>query len=125
MTFSGGDRKNRMYVVTDRIHRFILDFFHSVLVLKRRVTCTSFVSPICLPHERDPHDLYENRQAVAIGWGTINPDTGDMPSKLQHVDVKTLSNDNCGYYDFDLLSENMLCAGEEGKDTCYGDSGGN
>ena len=72
----------------------------------------------------DSDEMYENRNAVAIGWGTVNVDTGEMPDKLQHVKVKTMSNDECGYYDYDLLSDNMLCAGEEGKDTCYGDSGG-
>ena len=97
---------------------------YSVLVLERHVACSAFVSPICLPDISDPHDMYENRKAVAIGWGTMDVDTGEMPEELQHVDVETMSNNNCGYYDWDMLSENMLCAGENGKDTCYGDSGG-
>ena len=94
------------------------------MVLKRQVACSAYVSPICLPSMDDSDEMYENRNAVAIGWGTVNVDTGEMPEKLQHVKVKTMSNDECGYYDYDLLSDNMICAGEEGKDTCYGDSGG-
>ena len=92
--------------------------------MERHVACSSFVSPICLPDISDPHDMYENRKAVAIGWGTMDVETGEMPEKLQHVDVQTMSNENCGYYDWDMLSENMICAGEDGKDACYGDSGG-
>ena len=61
---------------------------------------------------------------MAIGWGTVNVSTGEMPEKLQHVGVETLRNEDCGYYDYDMITENMICAGSEGKDSCYGDSGG-
>merc|ERR1712111_126007 len=78
------------------------DLDYSVLVLKRQVACSAYVSPICLPSMDDSDEMYENRNAVAIGWGTVNVDTGEMPDKLQHVKVKTMSNDECGYYDYDL-----------------------
>merc|ERR1711997_540167 len=100
------------------------DSDYSILLLEERIDCSPFVSPICLPKPSDDPDLFENVKAVAIGWGTVNVATGEMPEKLQHVSVETMKNEDCGYYDFNMVSENMICAGSEGKDSCYGDSGG-
>jgi secreted trypsin-like serine protease len=55
----------------------------------------------------------------------MNVDTGEMPDKLHHVGIETRSNDNCGDYPKDMITENMICAGGQGKDSCWGDSGGN
>ena len=43
---------------------------------------------------------------------------------MQHVGVETLKNEDCGFYEYNMITENMICAGSEGKDSCYGDSGG-
>ena len=50
------------------------------------------MSPVCLPNPRDEPEIYENVRAVAIGWGTVNVSTGEMPQKLQVIsyDIKTL-----------------------------------
>ena len=58
----------------------------------------------------------------------MNPDTGEVPDVLYEVSVQTLSNYDCqeeSQYDADMITETMLCAGEDGKDSCWGDSGGN
>ena len=47
-----------------------------------------------------------------------------MPDVLHHVGVKTMSYSECGIYDPELITENMICAGQEDKDSCWGDSGG-
>ena len=54
-------------------------------VLEHRLNCTPFVSPVCLPNPRDEPEIYENVRAVAIGWGTVNVSTGEMPEKLQVI----------------------------------------
>ena len=87
------------------------------------------MSPICLPDSSDEPEIYENAKAIAVGWGTTNSSTGEMPDALHHVGLKTLSNDNCGDYGDvtgipDIITENMICAGQEDKDSCWGDSGG-
>ena len=43
------------------------------------------MSPVCLPKARDEPEIYENVRAVAIGWGTVNVSTGEMPEKLQVI----------------------------------------
>lgn len=101
---------------------FDMDF--SIIVLEERVSCSAFVSPVCLPEDEDPPELYENVRAVAIGWGTTNATSGEMPDLLQHVGVETYKNEDCGQYEFDWITDNMICAGSDGKDSCYGDSGG-
>ena len=61
------------------------------------------------------------------GWGTLNATTGSRPTVLQHVFLKTMSNEDClvesGYNEHEI-TDSMLCAGEEGLDACQGDSGG-
>ncbi len=100
------------------------DADYSILVLSERVECSPFIAPVCLPDEQDPAEIYENVRAVAVGWGTINVETGEMPDVLQHVGVETMDNANCGDYNQDYITQNMICAGSDGKDSCYGDSGG-
>ena len=50
------------------------------------------MSPVCLPKPRDEPEIYENVRAVAIGWGTVNVSTGEMPEKLQVIfnEIETL-----------------------------------
>ena len=101
------------------------DSDYSIIELDRMIECSDFVSPVCLP--MDVNEMYENRNAVVTGWGTLDPDTGEMPTVLYEVGVMTLGMVECmnnTNYDSGLITENMICAGEEGKDSCWGDSGG-
>ena len=50
-----------------------------------------------------------------------------MPDTLYEVSVNTYSNYDCqaeSNYDPEMITETMICAGEAGKDSCWGDSGG-
>ena len=65
-------------------------------------------------------------QAVASGWGTLSSG-GSQASTLQEVSVTTMSNSDCitqTGYGWWQITNNMICAGREGKDSCQGDSGG-
>lgn len=63
---------------------------------------------------------------IATGWGDTRKG-GQISNVLLEVRVRIWSNSECAnqYKSIDnYVSENMLCAGEPGKDTCQGDSGG-
>lgn len=89
------------------------------------ITWTDRVQPICLP---DKDNDYAGVMATVTGWGTLSSG-GSSPDVLQKVSVDTQSNADCvansGYssagYD---ITDNMMCAASDGKDSCQGDSGG-
>merc|ERR1712045_850018 len=63
---------------------------------------------------------------IATGWGDTRKG-GQISNVLLEVRVRIWSNSDCSnrYRSIDnYVTENMLCAGEPGKDTCQGDSGG-
>ena len=71
---------------------------------------------------------YALETATTTGWGTTSSG-GSLSSKLREVDVKVLTNSQCGAdysYPSAWITERMLCANVAGggKDACQGDSGG-
>ncbi|KAL1779658.1 serine protease 29-like, partial [Sigmodon hispidus] len=70
------------------------------------------------------------------GWGAVSMWNRSLPPpyRLQEVQVKLVDNDLCEelyhnasrhhYRGQRLIRKDMLCAGSEGRDSCYGDSGG-
>ena len=64
-----------------------------------------------------------------LGWGRVSTN-GPLPSKLQEVAVKIVSDQTCqvafdAYGQGGTVSSNEVCAGGiGGKDACQGDSGG-
>jgi len=93
----------------------------AIVILKKHAMFNDWVKPICLP---DPNVLYENREAVASGWGLLYSNAAHGPDFLQKVDLKTMSNKECNNIHNYGLTERMICASNPGKDTCSGDSGG-
>ncbi len=74
-------------------------------------------------------DLPVNGESVTVvGWGY--DENWNLPSVLQETEVTYSSNDVCityvdsqGYTLKDDLYDDMICAGDVGRDACYGDSG--
>merc|ERR1712107_687402 len=58
----------------------------------------------------------------ATGWGTLESG-GWQPTELHEVDVKLTTNKICRKL-VGGITKNMLCAAEDGKDSCQGDSVG-
>ncbi|KAJ1675027.1 Kallikrein 1- peptidase b1, partial [Spiromyces aspiralis] len=77
----------------------------------------------------DMSRLKVNTTVYAAGWGVTSPDITDTtPNGLRYTDVRVRSPDDCakvrsGYNSSDY---GVICAANpaEGKDTCFGDSGG-
>jgi len=82
------------------------------------------VRPVCLPSGRQ---TYAGQTATVIGWGSLR-ENGPQPDKLQEITVKIWDNKVCKETYGDAapggIEDHMLCAGQQGKDSCSGDSGG-
>jgi trypsin len=61
--------------------------------------------------------------AIAIGWGATSEDGSTVPV-LQHVTVPVWTENACSEAYAGAINFTMLCAGEEGHDSCQGDSAG-
>ncbi len=67
---------------------------------------------------------------TVMGWGVVNTVADELADALMEVDVTVLSNDGCENSSDGIdsykgqISENMLCAQGNRKDSCQGDSGG-
>ena len=101
-----------------------MDF--SLLELNEELTYSANVRPACLP--QDPNDDFIGAKAVVSGWGALAPHSNSThikhPQHLQDVTVTVTSNDKCGEYPRDEITDKMMCAHNPGKDSCQGDSGG-
>ncbi|XP_030370622.1 trypsin alpha-like [Scaptodrosophila lebanonensis] len=65
--------------------------------------------------------------ASVSGWGTQASGSSSIPTTLQYVDVKIVSQAQCASSTYSYGSEiksSMICAAASGKDACQGDSGG-
>ncbi|KAF5305586.1 hypothetical protein FQA39_LY01677 [Lamprigera yunnana] len=121
------------YVLKVKINKEIAHPYYStktgnndigLLRLEKYVTYTDYIRPICLPPPNMPIPEINSMMTVT-GWGaTEHKRSSDVKLK---VEVPLLPNDVCNtrFKDVKRITPNQLCAGgEEGKDSCVGDSGG-
>ncbi|CAH1790094.1 unnamed protein product [Owenia fusiformis] len=77
--------------------------------------------PICKPRTNFTYDT----TLLVAGWGTTESG-GTSPDILRHVNLPIVDNEACAAgYDpvTDPVFDSNICAGEEGRDSCQGDSG--
>ncbi|XP_067002303.2 chymotrypsin-like protease CTRL-1 [Anabrus simplex] len=96
----------------------------AILTLDSAVSFTTQVHPICLP---SGSALYAGQDATVIGWGSLY-ESGQQPGVLQEVTIPIWTNQECrakyGNAAPGGIVEHFLCAGQAGRDSCSGDSGG-
>nr|XP_033813579.1 granzyme A [Geotrypetes seraphini] len=80
-----------------------------------------------LPLPKKGEDTKVGTKCEVAGWG-ITKNKGTPSDKLMHVTVTILDRKICSdkkHYNFNpVITNNMLCAGDQKKDSCNGDSGG-
>ncbi|CAG0886147.1 unnamed protein product [Cyprideis torosa] len=86
---------------------------------------TDAIFPACLPFELT--GTLEGHTPFAIGWGTVGFKQ-PQSDVLREVQLTVISNSVCEgifkRFKDASITEQHLCAYQEGKDTCQGDSGG-
>ena len=66
------------------------------------------------------------KTATVMGWGWVDYQRR-KPEVLQKAEVEVVTNQQCfnSYLSEDItITDNMVCAAYQGRDTCKGDSGG-
>ena len=88
------------------------------------------ISPIALAEPGDDSLEVAGVRLTVIGWGDTTPQSGDapvnsaFPDRLQEVQVPVREDQVCEDRLASFDGAIMICAGETGKDSCFGDSGG-
>merc|ERR1719370_73802 len=97
----------------------------AIITLKTEVPVLPNVRPVCLAQQGG--DRYVDQHATVVGWGSLK-ENGPQPDILQEVTVRIWDNKVCkdtyGPAAPGGIMDHMLCAGQKGKDSCSGDSGG-
>ncbi|XP_013001076.1 complement factor D [Cavia porcellus] len=78
-----------------------------------------------LPLQRQDRDVAPGTLCDVAGWGVVSH-TGRRPDRLQHVRLPVLDRATCNlrqYHD-GTITERMMCAESNRRDSCKGDSGG-
>ncbi|XP_034409661.1 mannan-binding lectin serine protease 2-like [Cyclopterus lumpus] len=104
----------------------------ALIRLASRVNLGPNLLPICLPTVNT--DLLEDEQGTVSGWGITESETGrrfftSPLLKYAHIGIYSLAEcENTPYTPTTkkrmTFTNNMFCAGAEGKDSCKKDSGG-
>merc|ERR1711971_1363585 len=101
----------------------------ALVKLQRPVTFRRGLRPACLPDKYRGFPLASlNDKPKVVGWGKTDNNKPVSP-RLQQVSVPLVDNPTCNdKYGAAIagvdIGSTQLCAGEDGKDSCSGDSGG-
>ena len=97
------------------------EFDIGLIKLQSPLQLTDYVQPVGLATEREPQP---GTVCEATGWGVTQEDGFFLAANLQKVSLPLVSDQTCYQTYQYLMRDDMICAGEEGKDSCSGDSGG-
>uniref|UniRef100_A0A8D2DV75 Peptidase S1 domain-containing protein n=1 Tax=Sciurus vulgaris TaxID=55149 RepID=A0A8D2DV75_SCIVU len=122
-------RVNRVIVHPDYVDA-TLGSDVALLHLAEPTEYSANIRPVKLSSFSD--DITPRDQCWVTGWGYVN--SLPPPYRLQQVNVQVVENTVCEqqyhnatrhhHQEQRIILEDMLCAGSEGRDSCFGDSGG-
>lgn len=82
---------------------------------------TPNIAPVCPPSANSTDTA---SRVTTIGWGFTNA-AGEQADVLQMVELLPVPLDECRQqYEEGVITENMFCAADNNKDSCFDDSGG-
>jgi trypsin len=94
---------------------------NDVMIIKLEES--SSMKPITVNLDGKEADLDNKDTLYIMGWGSVDKKGNRYPSRLQEVKVKYV--EDCEeIYPEGEITDDMMCAGKRGKDSCFGDSGG-
>ncbi|CAG0903193.1 unnamed protein product, partial [Darwinula stevensoni] len=81
------------------------------------------IRPICLSSSAIP---VAGETVTVAGWGRTNEGgtTGPVSEKLMETTLQVISEDTCRGFFGSIITNNIVCAQQAGRDICQGDSGG-
>ncbi|XP_020030699.1 complement factor D isoform X2 [Castor canadensis] len=94
-----------------------------LLQLSEKAVLSPAVRP--LPWQREDREVAPGTLCDVAGWGVVNH-AGRRPDRLQHVLLPVLDRATCNqrtYHD-GAITQRMMCAESNRRDSCKGDSGG-
>jgi len=110
----------------------------ALVKLQTMIGYNKFVRPVCLPlgfpeefdflRIRNYNEATVGIKGHVVGWGYTNKTTRKTATTQQKVDLPVLDSEKC-FEQYKTLSKRVsfddkFCAGEAGKSSCNGDSGG-
>lgn len=101
--------------------RYIMTESDCDFVLLKLSGSSKSIAPITL--NDNPNTPAAGATVTAIGWGATS-EGGSTSYKLREVNLSVVSQSQCQLIYGPTVTDNMICAGGEGKDACQGDSGG-
>ncbi|KAI9581332.1 chymotrypsin BI [Glossina fuscipes] len=83
------------------------------------------IQPIQLPYREYAYRSFENKLAIASGWGRYVSGVHAISNVLRYVRLRIVDGKTCKRsYPFSYRSTNVCTSGANQKSTCNGDSGG-
>lgn len=98
---------------------------HDLLLLKLSEKAELGPAAQPLAWQREDHEVPAGTLCDVAGWGVVSH-TGRRPDRLQHLLLPVLDRTTCNlrtYHD-GTITERMMCAESNRRDSCKGDSGG-
>uniref|UniRef100_A0A672R127 Prothrombin n=1 Tax=Sinocyclocheilus grahami TaxID=75366 RepID=A0A672R127_SINGR len=106
----------------------------ALLHMKKPVTFTNEIHPVCLPTKNIAKNLmFAGYKGRVTGWGNLreswSSNPTNLPSVLQQIHLPIVDQSMCRNSTSVIITDNMFCAGYQPDDTkrgdaCEGDSGG-
>ncbi|XP_024873562.1 trypsin 3A1-like isoform X1 [Temnothorax curvispinosus] len=124
-------RRIKSAVIHENFHSYTFNNDIAIIEMDEPVSVNGIVRTACLPEDNVID--YTGAIATVVGWGRTG-ETKPVSDELRKVNLPILSQEECDQagYAKNRITENMFCAGYiihpegavEGRDACFGDSGG-